>query len=132
MLRINQYLKSVEASKNKDQVIYSPQYFIPDLNDWTLVKESILSKNLEINEIVIANNSNSKRESKKDQKDVKNVPDYILGNVSELVDLEGKTFGGSYLDSKADILNMTFKDEKIPNDNVGFRCFYKWVKIGYD
>ena len=51
LLSINQYLKSVEASKNKDQVIYSPQYFIPDLNDWTLVKESILSKNLEINKL---------------------------------------------------------------------------------
>ncbi len=137
---IQTYLKSDLAQKYKHKVTHYPEYYVPKVEDWKLVIDYLNQEKIKPGKInslemtlkkqtrlgvpyVISCNIHDRK-----SKEIFN----LLGNVSELVDAEGITFGGSYEDKLSEILKLDFKESPIPGRTVGFRNFCKWVKIDYD
>lgn len=53
----------------------------------------------------------------------------IVGNVYELVDSKNKIYGGSFMNTKDEILDLPIQTAVMPNEIVGFRNYCRWVKI---
>ena len=134
---IEKYLKSKDAIKNIAKVTHYPQYFIPSMKDWDVVKAKIREKEIAIGQV----NSREKpivhqinndipmvqvRDARNPQADVLYG---ILGNVAEMLNDPTMTIGGSYEDTLPSILEMKISTVDASTQGIGFRNFCKWVKI---
>ena len=135
---IEKFLKSKKAKKNIRLVAYYPLYFIPDLKDWEVLKEKIIRKEIQIGKINSSRRSNTLQRNTDipfavtrdyDKPLLENTIYNALGNVSEMIKEPNKAIGGSYQDELSVILDMKEVVVELPQQNVGFRNYCKWIKI---
>lgn len=134
---IEKYLKSKGATKNIAKVTHYPQYFIPSIKDWDVVKAKIKEKEVAIGQVnsrekamVHQSNNDIPMVQVRDARNPQEGVLYgILGNVAEMLDDPTMTIGGSYEDSLPAILEMKSSKLDASTQGVGFRNFCKWVKI---
>ncbi len=135
---LKKFLASKAYKKHKDKITHYPQYFIPSIEDYEILKSKILNKEFKPGEInTIERSVNHQKftglpmrptrdyEIEADSKTLYN----IIGNVSELTDKENLTFGGNYLSTQSDALKMEIDTISCPSQLVGFRNFCKWIRI---
>ncbi len=134
MYSLDDYLKSPIATQYRDLVTHYPEYYIPTTEEYNAALEYILSK-----DIILIDSETSQvlyEETrlpmvKLNYEDKKKI-NHLLGNVSELTSQDGISFGGSYKNSQQEILRETVRKESTPSNHVGFRNFFRWVKINYN
>jgi len=136
--------------KRFSYLTHYPLYFIPNADNWDVLIRNIHSKKIKIGKVHSL--EHAKRQQQKGGIPISsflqmknltiadvNVDIHhkqknpmvclnILGNVSELLS-DGRTAGGNYTETTEEILKLDYKNEPVPSPLVGFRCFFKWVKI---
>ena len=139
LFTIESFLESDLYKENKNNITHYPKYFIPKRKHISVLLEQLKNTPLENGDVNSFDNvklvekytglpMRFGRGLDVDSFKISN----IFGNVSELIDEEGLTFGGNYSQLLTDILSQTFRIEKVPSDKVGFRNMCVWVSIKND
>jgi len=118
--------------ENKDLVTHFPLYFVPEFQDWQVVKDKIESNVVKVKMIIFAGNAKSHQaENGIPFVPIKNVEGKmrdgvlynILGNVSEILNEPNRAIGGSYKDDLTTILKFEETEYTSGQQDVGFRNF---------
>ena len=128
----DRYLRSKLGVENKDLVTHFPLYFVPEFQDWQVVKDKIESNVVKVKMIIFAGNAKSHQaENGIPFVPIKNVEGKmrdgvlynILGNVSEILNEPNRAIGGSYKDDLTTILKFEETEYTSGQQDVGFRNF---------
>ena len=134
---IKKFLTKKKYKDERELISFYPQFYIADIDDWTVIKNLIQKKEISVGKInskntyeavLLETNSPLLPKCYEDEKR-EGLLYNILGNVSELIDSENQCVGGNINDKTSDILKMEVTECNLPDKLVGFRCLSKWVKI---
>ena len=135
---IEEFLLSDEYQNNADKITHYPEYFIPSLEHFELVKEKVQLGRFLLGDLHTLDEAFQKQLdtylplTKVGACDGVKCPATLYnfaGNVSELVDSENVVFGGNYLHTKSEVKDLPIHKVNLPNEMVGFRNFCRWVAI---
>lgn len=135
---IQEFLETDIYKENADKITHYPEYFIPTVEHVRIVQKLIKDEEKKLGIVHTVNNA--KREQRYFGLPIKpvgplkgieskNILYNIGGNVYELVDGKNKIYGGSFLNTKEEILDLPIQTAIIPNEIVGFRNYCRWVEI---